>query len=250
MFCGVTSATHSNAHILLCVKVGMRHEILKNPLGMVRFYLDRGESVTAEAGAMAYMRGDIRTETGLRKGGFFKTLKSSMLGGESFFVNTFTAHGDGCTLGLTGNRLGDLEMIAIDEEYIVQSGAYVANVGGITLDTKWQGFTKGIFGTGLFMLKTVGAGHLFINAFGGLVRIDLQAGERLVVDNYQLVAMSSSLDYRVAKHGSLKTTIFGGEALVLEISGTGTVYIQTKNMMEFARDMAPFLPKSSGRSGF
>ena len=221
----------------------MEYEIVKNPMGMIRFDFDRGEYVTAEAGAMAYMRGNIETETGLRKGGFLKALKSTVLGGESFFVNRFIAQEDGCSLGIAGNRLGDLEVITIDEEYIVQSGSYVANVGNIDLDTKWQGFTKGLFGTNLFMLKATGTGHMFVNAFGGLVKLDLKSGEKMVVDNYQLVALSSSLNYRVAKHGSFKTTIFGGEALVLEISGTGIIYMQTKNLMEFARDIAPFLPK-------
>ena len=221
----------------------MRYEILKNPLGMIQFSLSRNDRVTAEAGAMAYMRGDIETETGMRKGGFLKALKSAALGGESFFVNRFIARNDGCELGIAGNRLGDLEMLEVDGEYIIQSGAYVAHVGNIELDTKWQGFTRGIFGTNLFMLKATGMGHMFVNAFGGLIKIDLKAGEKLIVDNYQLVALSAGLEYRVVKHGSFKTTIFGGEALVLEIRGSGYVYMQTKNMMEFARDIAPFLPK-------
>lgn len=223
---------------------GVEYEIVKNPMGMVQFYMDAGENVTAEAGAMAFMKGRIETETTMRKGGLFKALKASVLGGESFFINRFVAHEDGCVLGLTGNRLGDLMAIPVDEEFIVQSGSYVASTGSIDLDTKWQGFSKGIFGTNLFMLKTTGSGELFVDALGGIVKLDLKRGERMILDNYQLVAMSSGLDYRVAKHGNLKTTIFGGEALVLELSGSGTIYMQTKNMMEFARDIAPFMPKS------
>ncbi len=45
-----------------------------------------------------------------------------------------------------------------------------------------------------------------------------------------------------AKHGSLKTTLFGGDALVIEIVGPGIVYLQTKNIMEFVRALIPFLP--------
>ena len=65
----------------------------------------------------------------------------------------------------------------------------------------------------------------------------------MIVDNYQLVALSSTADYRVTKHGSLKTTLFGGDALVIEIVGPGKVYIQTKNIMEFTRALIPFLPQ-------
>ena len=212
-------------------------------MGLIEFTLNRGEKVTAEAAAMVFMRGDIITETRMRKGGFLKSLKAAALGGESFFVNEFIAQEDGCTLGLTGNMLGDIEVIPITDEFIVQSGSFVGSSGDLTLDTKWQGFTKGIFGSNLFMLKTVGSGDMFVNAWGGIIKKELQSGEKMILDNYQLVALSATADYRVTKHGSLKTTLFGGDALVIEIIGPGTVYLQTKNIMEFARALIPFLPQ-------
>ena len=216
---------------------------MKNPMGLIEFTLNRGEKVTAEAAAMVFMRGDIITETKMRKGGFLKSLKAAALGGESFFVNEFIAQEDGCTLGITGNMLGDIEVIPVTAEFIVQSGAFVGSSGDLTLDTKWQGFTKGIFGSNLFMLKTVGSGDMFVNAWGGIIKKELQSGEKMILDNYQLVALSATADYRVTKHGSLKTTLFGGDALVIEIIGPGTVYLQTKNIMEFARALIPFLPQ-------
>ena len=222
----------------------MDYEILKNPMGLIQFTLNKGEKVTAEAAAMVFMRGNIQTETRMRKGGFFKSLKAAAFGGESFFVNEFMANEDNCSLGLTGNTLGDIEVISINEEFIVQSGAFVGSTGNLTLDTKWQGFTKGIFGTNLFMLKTVGTGDMFVNAWGGIIKKELKDGEKMILDNYQLVAMTSSASYNVTRHGGLKTTIFGGETLVIEIQGPGTVYIQTKNIMEFVRAIIPFLPKS------
>ena len=95
----------------------------------------------------------------------------------------------------------------------------------------------------MFMLKTIGSGEIFVNAWGGILETKLQEGEKMIIDNYQLVALSSTASYRVTKHGSFKTTLFGGEALVMELVGPGTVYIQTKNVMEFARALLPFLPK-------
>ena len=152
---------------------------MKNPMGLVEFTLDRGEKVTAEAAAMVFMKGDILTETKMRKGGFLKSLKAAAFGGESFFVNEFIAQEDGCTLGLTGNMLGDIEVISIEDEFIVQSGSFVGSSGNLTLDTKWQGFTKGIFGSNLFMLKTLGSGDMFVNAWGGIIKKELQSGEKM-----------------------------------------------------------------------
>jgi uncharacterized protein (TIGR00266 family) len=221
----------------------MEYEIIKNPMGLIEFTLNQGEKITAEAAAMVFIKGNLKTETRMRKGGFLKSLKAAALGGESFFVNEFIAEEDNCKLGLTGNMLGDIEVIDVNEEFIVQSGSFVGSTTDLTLDTKWQGFTKGIFGSNLFMLKTVGIGQMFVNAWGGILKKELQSGERMYLDNYQLVALSSTAEYRVTKHGSLKTTLFGGEALVIEIIGPGKVYIQTKNIMEFVRALIPFLPK-------
>jgi uncharacterized protein (AIM24 family) len=101
------------------------------------------------------------------------------------------------------------------------------------LDTQWQGFTKGVFGSEFFMLKATGQGDLFLNAYGGIMETRLGNGEKMLLDNYHLVALSEVASYRVIKVGGMKTTILGGEGLATEITGPGTVYFQTKNIREF-----------------
>ncbi len=65
----------------------MDYEIIKNPMGLIQFSMNKGDKVTAEAAAMVFMRGDIETVTRMRKGGFLKSLKAAALGGESFFLH-------------------------------------------------------------------------------------------------------------------------------------------------------------------
>ncbi|MDD1673831.1 MAG: AIM24 family protein, partial [Methanomicrobiales archaeon] len=103
----------------------------------------------------------------------------------------------------------------------------------VKLDIQWQGFPKGLFGQGIFMIQVYGEGKLFINTFGAIDRHELVAGESLTVDNFHLVAFSDSCEYVVTKFGGLKETILGGEGLVTEITGPGKIYIQTKNLLEF-----------------
>jgi uncharacterized protein (TIGR00266 family) len=208
-------------------------QIIKNPMSILEVHLKKGETVTAEAGAMVFMKGDIEINTKLR-GGILKTFKVSLLGNESFFVNNYTAKEEGCILGLTGPPVGDIIEIPItnDEGFIVQSGAYIASTPGVDIDTKWQGFTKGIFGSELFMLKVTGEGKVFCNAYGGIIQKQIAAGEKMILDNYHLVALSLNSDYRVTKFGGLKNTILGGEGLVIEIIGPATLYFQTKNLKE------------------
>ena len=212
----------------------LQYSILKEPMAMLEIDMSDGDQITAEAGAMVYMRGDFDVKTRTRQGGVFKKIKVAALGGEWFFVNDFIANGD-CTLGLTGPPIGDIAYLEVEPShgYIVQTGSYIASSDEVDLDTKWQGFTKGLFGSEFFMLKASGHGGLFVNAYGGLVEKILSYGEKMTIDNYHLVAFGDDVSYKVIKVGGMKTTILGGEGLATEVTGPGTVYFQTKNIREF-----------------
>lgn len=212
----------------------MHYRIIKEPMAMLEVEMSDGEKITGESGAMVYTRGNVEIKTRTREGGFFKKIKVTALGGESFFVNDFIAHGN-CSIGLTGPPIGDIVLIGVRPAlgFIVQSGSYVASSSGVMLDTQWQGFTKGLFGSEFFMLKATGQGDLFVNAYGGIISKELAAGEKMTIDNYHLVALSEQCSYNVIKVGGLKTTILGGEGLATEVTGPGIVYFQTKNLREF-----------------
>jgi uncharacterized protein (TIGR00266 family) len=199
--------------------------------------LDAGQSVTGEAGAMTYMSPNIDAKTRMRERGILATLGVSLLGAQSFFVNDYTAARGSGEVGLVSAPLGDIEVLDVKPEqgYIIQRAAYVASTSGVDLDIQWQGFTKGLFGQSLFMIKVSGSGSLFVNSFGALDRHVLGSGERLIVDNFHLVAFSDICQYRVTKFGGLKETILGGEGLVTEVTGPGEVFIQTKNLREFVQ---------------
>ncbi|MEM2855981.1 MAG: TIGR00266 family protein [Candidatus Nitrosocaldaceae archaeon] len=211
----------------------MQYKIINNPMGMLVINMNKDEEITAEAGSLVYLKGDIEIKTRMRNKGLLKSLKVTVLGGETFFVNDYIAHEDNSILGLTGPPVGDICQIKVDSYgYIVQAGAYIASTKGIELDTQWQGFTKGIFGTELFMLKATGKGDLFVNSYGSIIEDELKGGEKMLLDNYHLVALSANAEYKVVKVGGLKTTILGGEGLATEITGPAKVYYQTKNLKE------------------
>ena len=215
----------------------MDYEIKYRPsYSLLEARLNHGETIRAEAGALTYMSPNVAVETGLREKSVLGSIGLSLLGRQSFFVNDYTAQGGPAKVGLVAAPVGDMEHIAIDDSrgYIIQKAAYVASTPGVELDIKWQGFTKGLFGQGLFMIKTSGQGDLFINTFGAIDKHTLSTGESLVVDNFHLVAFSDTCTYNVTKFGGLKSTLLGGEGLVTEIRGPGDVHIQTKNLREFA----------------
>jgi len=214
----------------------VKYEIKYKPsYSMLVVSLDPGESVTAEAGAMTYMSPNIDVKTRMRERSILGTLGLTFLGRQSFFVNDYTSLREGGEVGFVSAPVGDIQTLEVtpSQGYIIQKAAYIASTENVDLDVKWEGFTKGLFGQGLFMIKVTGKGLLFINTFGAIDKHSLQQGQKLVVDNFHLVAFSDTCQYKVTKFGGLKETIFGGEGLVTEITGPGEVYIQTKNLREF-----------------
>jgi len=214
----------------------MDYEIKYKPsYSMLVVKLEPNESVTAEAGALTYMEPNITVNTRKREKSLLGTIGLSLLGRQSFFVNDYQAQNMPGEVAFVSAPVGDIETLEVkpNQGYIIQSASYIASTQQVDLDMKWQGFTKGLFGQGLFMIKASGEGKLFINTFGAIDKHTLDAGKTLIVDNFHLVAFSDSCDYKVRKFGGLKSTILGGEGLVTEIRGPGDVYIQTKNLREF-----------------
>ena len=214
----------------------MKYEIKYKPsYAMLVVTLDQGETITAEAGAMTYMDPNIEARTRKREKSLLQSIGLSLIGGQSFWVNDYTAANGPGQAAFAAAPVGDVEAIEVkpDQGYIIQKSAYIASTSGIDLDVKWEGFSRGLFGQGLFMLKATGSGTLFINTFGAIDKHTLTPGQKLVVDNFHLVAFSDTCTYRVTQFGGLKETLLGGEGLVTEITGPGDVHIQTKNLREF-----------------
>lgn len=215
----------------------MKYQIKYSPsYSMLVVNLEQGEQITGEAGAMTYMSPSMEVRTRKRESSILGTLATSLIGGQSFFVNDYVAAGGAGEIGLVAAPVGDVTKLDVQpgKGYIIQRSSYLASSQSVDLDVRWEGFTKGLFGQGLFMIKTSGQGDLFINTFGAIDRHDLTPEQELVVDNFHLVGFSDSCGYSVEKLGGWKETLLSGEGLVTRIRGPGEVYIQTKNLREFA----------------
>ena len=230
----------------------MEYEIKYKPsYSMLVVRLEPNESITAESGSMTYMDPNIDVQTRRRERSILGSIGLKLLGGQSFWVNDYRAQQNLGEVAFVSAPVGDIETLEVKptQGYIVQKSSYIASTQNVELDIQWQGFTKGLFGQGLFMIKVTGDGTLFINTFGAIDKHTLKPGQTLVVDNFHLVAFSDTCDYNVKKFGGLKSTLLGGEGLVTEIRGPGDVYIQTKNLREFVEWLWTMLePKVRSRA--
>jgi uncharacterized protein (TIGR00266 family) len=223
----------------------MRYEVNHGPaFALLTVGLDEGESVRAESGAMMSHDAGIEMETNAT-GGFLSSVRRSVLGGESFFQNTFTAREPGeVTFGPP--LPGDITTYDLsDETLYVQSGSYLASDPSLETDTKFGG-SRSFFGSeGLFLLKLSGTGTLGMSSYGAIDERELAEGERFVIDTGHVVAFEESTDFTVRRVGGLKSTLLSGEGLVCEFTGPGTVWTQTRSMDAFLAWLLPKLPTNS-----
>lgn len=221
----------------------MEHDVLYRPsYSLLKIRLKQGESIIAETGAMVSMSSGIEMET-TAKGGVFGALKRSVLGGESFFLNTFKAIEPG-EVNFAPSLPGDISVLELNNQTVyAQSGAYIASSPGIVIDTKWGGAKTFFSKEGLFLLKISGTGKVFLSSYGAIHEIDLGIGQKYTVDTGHMVAFAESVEYNVKRVGGLKSTLFSGEGLVCELTGPGKIMIQTRSADAFLSWLIPQIPK-------
>ncbi|MEY3361162.1 MAG: hypothetical protein RL531_881 [Actinomycetota bacterium] len=231
----------------------MNHSIDYGPaFAMATCNLDPGDVVIAEGGAMVSMSPgiEVRTTAGASGGGVLGGLKRAALGGESFFMNTYTASA-ASQISFAPASPGDIINHPLDGSagLLVTSGSFLFSSGGITVDTKWGGSKTFFSREGLFLLNCSGTGDLFLSSYGAIRKVDLVAGQSFTVDTGHIVAFDASIGYAVRKFGNWKSTLLGGEGLVVDLTGPGSVWVQTRSVQSFAGFLAPFLPtQTSGNA--
>ena len=220
----------------------MKYEVKYGPsyaLGIVS--LEAGEKIQAETGAMVSMSDTIKIETGM-KGGLLSGLKRSVLGGESFFMNTFEAEQAG-EVTIAPALPGDIMVLELTgQALLIQSGSFLAATPEIDIDTKWGGGRTFFSREGLFLLRCTGTGTLFLSSYGAIHLVELDAGQRYVVDTGHMVAFDDTVTYDVGRVGSWESTLLGGEGLVCKLTGPGRFYLQTRNPESFVEWLVPKLP--------
>ncbi|QLH84849.1 TIGR00266 family protein [Halosimplex pelagicum] len=221
----------------------MEHEISHRPsYAQLTLDLGPGESVRSEAGAMVSKSPSVDVETSA-EGGVLKSISRSLFGGESFFMNTFSAP-DGGQIQLAPALSGDVQHHDLtDETLYVQSSSFLASDPTVEVDTEFGGAKTFFGGEGLFLLRLSGAGPVFLSSYGAIDEHEVTADESFVVDTGHIVAFEESLSFDVRKVGGLKSTLFSGEGLVCEFSGEGTVWTQTRSPDAFLSWLIPKIPQ-------
>jgi uncharacterized protein (TIGR00266 family) len=231
-------------------EISMQAEILYRPAySMAVVTLDPLEEIQVEAGSMVSMTAGMSLKT-RAEGGLLRSLSRSLLGGESFFMNVYQAPDQGGQINLAPTLPGDLMILEMHEDsLLIQSGSYVASSAGLQIDTKWSGARTFFASEGLIMLRASGTGLLFLSSYGAIHPIELGPGQPYTVDTGHLVAFSDQMGFRVRTIGGVRSTLFSGEGLVVDMTGPGRVFMQTRSEDAFLSWLVPHLSERSQDGG-
>ncbi len=224
----------------------------KPSYGLAVVTLDKGESFISESGAMVAMSSGLKVDTkfnGVGDGSFMGKIKAMLVGlarkflaGESLFINQFDAEKDGQQVMIAPTLVGDVEKIRLKEgkTITVQATSYLGSGKNVDVGLIWGGFSMLFGGEGAFFLECSGKGPLLINAYGAIEKVEIDGG--YVVDTGHVVGWEGNLEYKIKKAGGWKSTLLSGEGLVLEFTGTGTLWLQTRNLGSLLGWITPQLP--------
>ena len=195
----------------------------------IQMELDPGESVITESGAMASMSSELDMQANMN-GNFFSALAKKFLGGESFFISTFSNKTSlPKQITITQGTPGDIRAVQLNGGSVcLQPGAYIACTDGIKLKTRFAGFGSLIAREGLFRLEAEGTGTLWYGAYGGMIEKEVKGS--YIVDTAHLVSYDRHLKLKTQLSGDLISSLTSGEGFVTRIEGNGKIVIQTRSI--------------------
>lgn len=216
--------------------------------------LRAGESIVADAGALQYMRGGVE-HSGLKMGGLLKAV-GRWLSDEGVFLNKYsgTDQARPGTVCFASCFPGDAFALRLSpgEQWKLSRGAYVASTENVKVSGKlnWRGLVSFGQEEGLVLPKITcddgpADGVVFVSAYGGYHRHDLEPGEKLLVNNGLFLACKADVSYTIEKLGrSYLSSLIGGEGLGMSFVGPCTVYTQSRNFNDLVAEICSRLPDS------
>lgn len=219
--------------------LALQHEITHGPsFAMLRVDLQPGQVLIAEAGSMVARHKHVGMDVKMNAGsnpGFFAKLKAFLValirkfvGGETFFVNHFSAAQPG-SVWVAPTLSGSVQYRRMQGETLTLStGAYLASSGPLEMTMKFGGLRSLLAKEGAFFLQIRGHGDLWFNSYGGITPIEVNGS--YVVDNGHLVGFEGNLTFDIkTAGGGMMGFMASGEGLVCQFNGQGRVYLQSRN---------------------
>ncbi|PYI02072.1 DUF124-domain-containing protein [Aspergillus sclerotiicarbonarius CBS 121057] len=171
--------------------------------------------------------------------GFMKALAGGQLA-----RSTYTGPGE---VLLAPSILGDVTVLRVDgtRDWTVGKDAFLACTTGVKIEYKTQGLMKGVFsGEGFIVFNFSGAGLVWMQSFGAIVKKELAEDETYFVNNGHLVAWNCRYKIERVASGGIISNWSAGEGLACRFTGPGTVFMQTRNVSTFVAHLNGVIAKT------
>lgn len=232
--------------------------VIGHDLQLIEVTLKPGEKIVSESGAICYMEPDITFEAHMNdgsrpSGSWWANIKDAgkrLLAGASLSMLHIENSGSvprkiAFSSPIPGHTLG-VDLGAMGGSIMCSAHAFLCAARGTSVSVGFtQRLSVGFFGgAGFFLQKLEGDGLVFIHACGAVVRRELQEGEQLRVDAGCVVGFSNSVNFDIARVGSVKTSLIGGEGIFFAtLTGPGVVWIQSVPFHKFAMKLYSEMPR-------
>jgi len=214
--------------------------------------MKQGETIYCESDAMVMMETALDLK-GKMTGGLGSAIMRRFANGESFFQQHIEAvRGSGDCL-LSPTLPGAIEVVDVGaRQYLLNDGAFVAATSGTEMKVRTQSIGNALFAQsgGFFVMETAGSGQVVVSGFGSMFQLDVEPGKDVVIDNSHVVCWDSSLKYEISVTtgggagggggiggflGNIVNSVTSGEGIVLRFSGSGKVFICSRNRDAFLK---------------
>ena len=206
----------------------MRCEVKGTPLPVALCYLDAGESIRTEKGAMSWMSPNMQMST--TSGGIGKMFSRAMQG-EAMFQNIYTSVGGPGMLAMGSSFPGEIMVIDVTNNPIIaQKRSFLASEMGVNMEMHLQRkLGAGFFGgEGFIMQRFTGTGNVILEIDGSLITYDLAAGQSIMVDTGCLALMQASCSVEIETVKGIGNKLLGGEGFFnTRVTDPGRVWLQT-----------------------
>jgi uncharacterized protein (AIM24 family) len=233
----------------------MQAQVHGTTMPVLSVHLDPGECVVAEAGEFSWMTDAIQISTGMGTGVGGQSLMSALdrvAGGPPLPMSTYTAQGGPGTITFAPKLPGSILPVDVcpGAEYLVHRHGFLVGTSGIEVSTGFQqSFRAGIFASGGFALRRLGGqGRAWAELSGQVVPHDLAAGQSLRVHPGHVGMFQASVSFQVVRVPGITNRYFGGDThYFAELSGPGTVWLQSMPLPQLAAALVGHIPAAEDR---
>ena len=201
------------------------------------------QSVLTSPGSLIYLKGDVEKGE-IKFDGIGKALWRGF-GGEDMLITKYTGKKRGGEIALGCDTPGDIIEIDIkpNTEWYISRGSFLCSTENLKISS--QVVARGFFGIGTsegFIMPLIQSddksGKFWLACYGTFEKIELKTNEEIIIDNGCFLAANKNMNYTIESLGkNILGTLFGGEVFGMKFVGPGTIYIQSKNLNNFAADI-------------